>query len=341
MATIKDVASHAGVSIATVSRVLNGTGRCTPETEERVRRSVQELGYRTNLTARSLKTGRTGAVGIMLGEACLLESPEIVWTAVNVVQNLGFTVEMVLGADPMRSVSLLGEGRLDGLLLVDAQRDEVVLGDLLKIDRSFVLLGGNTDREDVNLVEIDHFGGAYTTTSELISMGHRRILFIEDNFAMIHTQEMKRGYLFALDENGIGYSEELLVHTAGNTSGNKEVLGYDAVKRKGKPVEYTAVLATHDRIAFGVLSAARELGIRVPEGLSVFGYGNVPQAAHSAPPLTTVMVPNTQLGELGAEILINNIKRQDRIVKRVTLQTQAVHRHTTARAKPSRAGRNR
>jgi LacI family transcriptional regulator len=333
MATIKDVASLAGVSIATVSRVLNGTGRYTPETERRVRRSTEELGYRTNLTARSLKTGRTGAIGIVIGDACLLESPEIVWSAVHMVQGLGFTVEMVLGADSKRSVLLMGEGKHDGLLLVHAPRDEVALGNLLSIGRSFVLLGGDTNREDVNLVEIDHFGGGYTVTSELISQGHRNILFIEDNPTMLYTQEMKRGYLFALDENGIGYSEELLVRSEGNTSGEKETLGYDLVRSRGDTDQFTAVLTTNDRIAIGVLSAARELGIEIPTRLSVFGYGNMPQSAHSVPKLTTVMVPNMQLAELGAEILVNNVRRRDSIVKRVKLQTQVVHRQSTARSR--------
>jgi len=330
MVTIRDVASRAGVSIATVSRVLNRTGNYTAETEKRVRGAVEELGYTTNLTARSLKTGRTGTIAILMMEYVLLETPEIIGSVCRVVQEQGFTLEMIIDGDLEHAVTLMGEGKHDGLLLIDPLRDEAALSKLVKTNQSFVLLGGETDREDVNLVEIDHFGAGYTVTSELIAQGHRDILFIEDNGDLLYTKEIKRGYLFALDENGIPYKEELLVRTSGWTGG-KESIGYDALQATTGTAGYTAVLTTNDRIAFGVLSAARMIDLSVPLQLSVIGYGDLPQSDHAIPPLSTVTVPYRQLGELGAEILVNNISRRDRIVKRVKLQTQMVHRNSLSK----------
>jgi LacI family transcriptional regulator len=247
-----------------------------------------------------------------------------------VLEQLGFSVEIILDAPLEACVSLLKEGKQDGLLLIDMQRDEASLRKLMRTEYSFVLLGGETDREDVNLVEVDCFGGGYTTTKHLIAAGHRDILFIEDNTELPYTQEIKRGYLFALDENGISYKEELLIRSSGSNL-EKEISGYDAVRKGEQGVQYSAVLTTSDRIAFGVLSAARDSGISVPAELSVTGFGNLPQSAYCIPALTSVKVPYAQQGELGAEILVNNIRRRDSIVKRVRLQTQMIERQTVAR----------
>jgi LacI family transcriptional regulator len=329
MATIRDVAKRAGVSIATVSRVLNGTGRCTPDTAYRVMRAVEDLGYTVNVTAKSLKMGRTNTIGIVLEEYSLLDTPEIVDAVLKVVRRQGFSVELILGTDMRQPASILGEGRYDGLLLIDTPRNEVLLKELLRSNQNFVLLDGDSDREDINLVEIDHFGGGYTATSELIGLGHRKILFLEDNASQLYTQELKRGYLFALDENGIAYSEELLIRNRG-MGGDREEFGYSTLLSVSDRLEFTAVLATHDRIAHGITAAAAKLVREIPGALSVVGYGCRPHSAYNPTPLTTVKVPYVQLGELGAEILVNNIRRMDSIVKRVKLQTQLIRRSSTA-----------
>jgi len=333
MATIRDVASRAGVSIATVSRVLNEKGFSTPDTKRRVHQAARELNYTVNRTARSLKTGKTTAIAVLLRGYHLLDTPEIVETVCRVVQQQGFTVELVVDGDLRTAVALSGAGRHDGLLLIDVPRDEAALSALVRRGQRLVLLGGDSEREDINLVEIDHFGAAYAATSELIALGHRDILLVEDNSDLSYTQELKRGYLFALDEQGIAYREELLIQCSGHST-EKETLGRDALYRAGNELgctSCTAVLATHDRIAFGVLSAAAELGRGIPQDLSVIGYGNIPLSAHGNPALTTVRVPFRQLAELGAEILVNSINREDSIVKRVTLQAQLVLRDTLGR----------
>jgi LacI family transcriptional regulator len=327
--TIKDVAAMAGVSIATVSRVLNQTGSITTETRKKVLQAVEELGYRINLTAKSLKTGKTSIIGVVLTGAYFLESPAIVHSALTVLQQQGFAVEIVLDASMDSCVELMKEGRLDGLLLVDMQRDEISMKRLIKTETPFVLLGGDTDREDVNLVAIDYFGGGYAATKHLISRGHRDILFAEDSPRLPFTQEIKRGYLFALDENGIPYSEALLMGGV-EDSLQKERIGYNAVSSLDLETAPSALLLTNDRIAQGALFAARESGTDVPTQLSVIGFGDHAQSDFSHPGLTSVKLPYSQQGELGAEILINNIRRGDSIVKRVTLQTQLVQRRTVA-----------
>ncbi len=330
MTTIKDVAVQAGVSIATVSRVLNDKGSVTTETEKRVRTAIRELGYAVNLTAKSLKTGLTGTIGVVVWEDCLLGSPGTIGSSIKTFQEDGFAVEVILNVDMKSCITLLKEGKYDGLLLVDPRREESSLRKLIQSGANIVFLGGDFEREDANRVQIDYFGGGYQATKELINYGHTQILFIEDNPELNSTQEIKRGYLFALDENGIQYKEELLIRNR-DSSTEKESLGYGAVKSLAEGRLFSAILTTDDRVAWGALCAAKEHSLRVPEDLSLIGFGDRAGSKYLSPPLSTVKLPNTQMAELGAEILINNIKRKDSIVKRVALQTQIVKRNTIAK----------
>jgi LacI family transcriptional regulator len=227
-------------------------------------------------------------------------------------------------------VTLLNEGKYDGLLLVDPPRDESSLGKLIQSGGNVVFLGGDLEREDVNIVQIDLFGGGYQATKELINHGHTQILFIEDNPELNITQEIKRGYLFALDENGIQYKEELLFQNR-DMSIEKESLGYRAVETLREGRFFSAILTTDDRVACGALYAAKEHSLQVPEDLSLIGFGDRAGSKYLTPSLSTVKLPNTQMAELGAEILINNIRRKDSIVKRVALQTQMVKRDTISK----------
>ncbi len=328
MITIRDVAEKAGVSIATVSRVLNKKGSYTDTTEENVYRAARELGYTANLTAKSLKTGRTGNIGIAIKSFHLLNLPQILEAAMTVFHGQMFTTEVLANIGLSECSARFREGRFDGLLLVEPERDNRSLKELIDMKKNFVLLGGETEREDVNLVEIDCFQGGYSATKQLLSLGHQEILFIEDNPNLYFTQEIKRGFLFALDENGLQYSEDLLISSSTTVLYDRELFGYRKLIEYLNSALFTAVLTTDDRIASGVLKAAREVGIAIPEELSIIGFGDMSHSAYLFPPLTTVKSPAAQMGELGAEILVNNIRRNDGVVKRVKLKTQLIMRKT-------------
>jgi DNA-binding LacI/PurR family transcriptional regulator len=354
MATVKDVAFEAGVSIATVSRVLNGKGRYSSETERLVREAAERLGYTANLPARSLKTGVARTIGIVAGESTLRHSPDLLLAAAIVLESGGFGIQLFPNAALGDCVTLAREGRVDGLLLVEADRDDRALARLIETGRHFVFLGGDIEREDVNLVEIDFFQGGYLATQHLLHLGHRDILVAGGRaaFPPLPAREIMRGYLFALDESGIQYREELTgrigsaEHETGQDPGPvpqsspsarelPEREGYEAVARAMESgdsyAHFSAVLATGDRIAYGALRAFEDMGLRVPEDRSVVGLGDADPSAYLHRPLTTVDVPITQMGELGAEILVNNILRKDAIVKRVKLKVHLIQRATTAK----------
>ena len=131
--------------------------------------------------------------------------------------------------------------------------------------------------------------------------------------------------------NGIQYLEDLIVPGSENRGETGELFGYSSVKSLLEKEEFSAILTTDDKLAFGALRALKEKNYRVPEDISIIGFGNLSMSGYFSPPLTSVEIPISQMGELGAEILVNNIKRKDRIVKRVKLKINIVHRESLSK----------
>jgi len=330
MTTIKDVAIKAGVSIATVSRILNNKGKYKKETAERVYRAANQLGYEVNPAAKSLKTGLTGTVGIVLNSFYFLNFTSLIHSSVKALSKFGFWSEIMLDTTLVQAASLLHRGKFDGLILVDAKEDGG-LKKLLETGKQFVVLGGDIERDDINLIEIDYFQGGYAATKELISLGHASILFISDNSSLSFVKEIKRGFLLALDEQGIQFREELIIERNNVLENNRDTFGYESVNSALQGPGFSAVLATGDEIAFGAIRGLAQKGIGVPFHKSVVGFGDSSFSKYYTPPVTSVMVPLSQMAELGAEILAHNIERKDGVVTRVKLQTQLIRRETTAR----------
>lgn len=331
MVTIREVAAACGCSTATVSRVINRKGKYTAETEKKVQRIIQSLGYRANVTARRLKQGSTMCVGIVTSEYRLLNTPEFIRASVHYLSGCGFNVELILGQPFESYVALLDEGKFDGLLVTDVVRDENTVKLLVDSGRNFVLLGGETDREDIHRVEIDYFAGGYAATKLLIKNGHTEILFLSDGQPGSVTGEIKRGYLFALDEHGIGYREGLIVETSRPVFMEQSRFGYDAAKSALLSERFSALFATSDRIAYGAAYALLENGVQIPSSCSVVGFGNTDGSAYFTRPLTSVAVPVVQMAELGSEVLVAQITRKDNIVKSVRLKPRLVERKSVAK----------
>lgn len=334
MVTIKDIARSSRLSIATVSRILNKKGNYSKETEKKVLRIAKDFGYIANLTARSLKTGLTRTIGIVLNDFYLQQYPSLISSVFDVLRTHDFSLEIILNSNLSECSRLLSEGRFDGLLITDINVEPGELRELTERAGDLVFLGGDIEREDVNLVEIDYFQGGYLATKHLINLGHTDILFIEDDTNLFFTQEIKRGYLFSLDENGIQYKEPLIIRGDTSSPTAREITGFNAVKRNFRETSFSAVLATDDKIAYGALKAVSEEGLKVPGNLSVIGFGNMSPSEYIVPRLSSVEIPISQMGELGAEILLNNITRKDSIIKRVKLKIQMIDRESLS-SKPA------
>jgi LacI family transcriptional regulator/LacI family repressor for deo operon, udp, cdd, tsx, nupC, and nupG len=303
-ATMRDVARRAGVSVATVSRVLNDIPVVRDEMRDRVREAIAELGYRPSSTARSLSLGRSQAIGVV---APFFTTPSVVERLRGVSQRAGqhgyglmlFDVET-----PEQRAGAFRDfarpGRLDGLLVISLPlRDEEVAG--LERDGLPVVMV-DIGHPRVPHVVIDDARGGELATEHLLARGHRRIGFIGDRpenpFGFTSSEQRRRGFRRALRAAGVTAVAEL---EARGRHGREEAsdLARGLLDRDDRP---TAVFAASDTQAVGVLEAARALGLRVPEDVAVIGFDDIELAAPLG--LSTVRQPLRQSGASGADILL-------------------------------------
>ncbi|RKY00450.1 MAG: hypothetical protein DRP54_05455 [Spirochaetes bacterium] len=335
MPTIKDVAKRAGVSIATVSRVLNNKGNPTEKVKKRVLEAAKAVGYTTNIMARSLKSGSTSTICIFTPSYYLVNMPELIQSTCKMAQRSNYYTELILDADPNSITSLLKMGKYDGAIIVDPKNTSF-LREIAKININFVIIGNDIDREDINTVDIDYFQGGYISTEKLISLGHKNILLLLDHPHNTITKEFRRGYLLSLDENGIQYSEDLIITPADKDLLNLEEFGYESIMNTIKTLSFTAVLSSSKRIAVGALNALNKIGLKIPNDVSFISLGNSNMLRCTFPEVSIIVAPFEQMGELGTEVLLNNITRQDSIIKKIKLQVQFIDRGSTARISKKR-----
>src|SRR4051812_47308420 len=329
--TIREVAGLAGVSVATVSRVMNGRDDVSPETREMVLRVVREHGYTTSRAARGLSAGRTGLIGATVP----LVHPAYFSFILSGAAEAAYERDMRLLLCPTqhehdREVSLLERmmhGTTDGGLLILPQESADELETLYLQGYRFIVVDPMLPlNERIPSVSAAHSAGADIAVKPLLEVGHRRIAAITGPRGWIATEERLRGYHAALAAAGILAEPELVAES------NFEIEhGLRAARRLLDLHEApTAIFAFNDNIAIGALQAARERGIRVPEQLSVVGFDDVEAAEIVTPPLTTIRQPLAEMGRMAVSLLERLIEGQRIEALHVELRTQLVVRQTTA-----------
>jgi LacI family transcriptional regulator len=296
--TIKDVAKMANVSVASVSRALNGHTGVTAETQKRIREVAKRLRYFPHSAARSLITRRTQTIGALLpdlhGEffSELIRGIDLAARA----RGLHLLVSSSHGNAEEAAAALRAmQGRVDGLLVMTPHADEDFLDDNLPLLLPMVLMNTHVKGERHTVLDIDDHGGAQAMVRHLIAGGRRRIVFIAGPEANHDVRERERGYQEALAES----PHDL---TAVTLPGDfTEESGYHAAKLAlAMSPRPDAIFAANDMMAIGCLSALSEAGIKVPQDIAVTGFDDIPMARYIAPPLTTVRV---RIAELGAAAL--------------------------------------
>lgn len=352
--TIGDVARHAKVSTATVSRVLNGNYPVADATRERVLHAVAELHYTTNAHARALASAATRTVGIILND---FVDPFFSHILRGVEQQVSVTGHLaIVGAahgDGERELTLIDrmrEQRADAVIVVGgtvsnekfrrrlAERAHI----LTSVGSQLVLCGrpplGNG--APTKNVSYDNEGGAFAITEHLISQGHERILYLGGPADLSTTTDRLAGYRRALQSRGL-HADDDLVHVG--AFGRR--FGYDrtrelidsgilrnAESRRSEAHAPTAVFAANDLVAAGALEALTAAGISVPYDVSLVGYDDIPQSFELSPKLTTVHVPLEEMGRESVRIALNEADPFDRNPgDSVTLGTHVVTRDSTDR----------
>jgi LacI family transcriptional regulator len=309
MSTMKEVAARAGVSIATVSRVINQNGYVAPAVQDKVRRTMGALNYQPSALARGLRRQETQSIGVLVPK---LSQPFF--------SLLGYAIEQALFTQGYRAflcsaeedpgkesayLEMLLRQRVDGVILVPTGQSLTNVERLLRTKLPVVLVDRDLPALQVDRVLSDNLGGGYQIARHLLDLGHERIAVIG---AEPHSESMTRrltGVRQALGEAGIKPTEESLA----TIKGEQFQLGSSTAQRLArKSRRPTAVLALTDMLAVGALHGAVKAGLRLPADLSVTGFDDIPLASYVLPELTTIAQPITQMGEQAVHRLLRLIQ---------------------------------
>lgn len=343
MATIKDVAREASVSVATVSRVFNGAAVVRAETAQRIREVATALRYAPHGGARSLITKRTSTIGVLLPDLFGEFFSELIHGIDATARREGYHILVSRsweGRTEIEEAMRAMRGRVDGVLVMSPDIDA---DSLLNIPASLpvVLLCSPVSGFPADSVVIENFRGAREMVRHLTSLGHRRIAIVKGAAGNYDAAERLRGYRSALKESGIVAVPEL--EREGDFT---EASGYaatlDLLAIDPRP---TAIFAANDSMAIGALSALRESGVSVPGEIAVGGFDDIPLARYMDPPLSSVRVAIADLGARAVETLLNVIASETvHAPRRERVSTELVIRQSTGapyaeRPPPSRRTR--
>ena len=333
--TIRQVAEEAGVSIQTVSRVVNNRYDVAAETRQRVQQAIERLGYQPNAIARGLVSRRSRTLGVVTYDLTDFFYTSVVAGAEEEAHNTGYV--LMLG-NSRRSVQeepvylhLLNERHVDGILFA---RESHTVGETHVITLAnsgipVVMTGFKNPL--LNTVDIDNIAGGRGATECLIANDHRRIACITGPLSTLVAQERLQGCREALAAVGI-CDHDLLV-AEGDFSHRS---GYQAMQQILSRVDqqhlpFTAVFAHNDRMAIGAISALRQAGFKIPEDVSIAGYDDIPEAEFADPPLTTIRQPMISVGSEAIRLLVRHIDDPDLGPEQILLGTELVWRQSVRR----------
>ncbi len=327
--TIFDVANEAGVSYSTVSRVLNNKEHVSPEKRERVLRAMAELGYVANIQARTLAGGHSHIVGLLVHGLDTSYIGEIMKGIDNELYTVNY--DLMLYTTHRRKtkesayVVKLTRNLVDGLLLVLPRNADAYLETLRQRHFPHVLVDHlGSPMIDAPAVGATNWQGAYEATTYLLDLGHRRIGFITGSMELGCAVERLEAYKAALEKHGIAIDPELI-----REGDFLQPRGYTCARELlalAQPP--TAIFASNDISAFGVMEAVRDHGLQIPRDISIIGFDDIPQASSVNPPLTTVRQPLEQMGSSAARMLLHYIAEPDRPVERLELPTELIVRQS-------------
>ena len=354
-ATISDVAKEAGVSVATVSRVANGSSpHIAPATRQMVVETIERLHYTPNRLIRSLQSGQTNVIAYAALYQGLFRRDEFEMATLAELCRAArsTTYDVLIPAGSLREggnagVSALLDGRCDGVILVCPQGSRV-LEAVATCGFPMVVLWSREVPEGVGCVRSDTTGGARKVMSHLLELGHRRIAHLSG--PVMDWDEascIRDAYVRVINDAGIRPDPELVLPRGGSESWDPDEASVRAALESwmAMPNPPTAVFAACDRLAIRLLEVASRLGLRVPDDLSVAGYDGSPAALHCSPPLTTVSIPVGQVADAAVEMLREIIEERGQAAPRTaaasadserrmrTLPAELIVRGSTSRAR--------
>jgi len=339
MPTIRDVANACGVSVTTVSGVLNNTPNAAgPETRARVLEMIERLNYSPNAVARGLSHRRMDMLGVVVDP--------VGWASLMADQHLGPIVDGVISqsshlrqrtvlyteswSDWENCLQTLSDGLCDGLLLVVPIVPDAFFDGLRRRRVPFVIIGDHRPEPELSICDVDNVGAGRQVTNYLLELGHKRIVMLRGNGEHQSTGLRALGYREALEAAGVTYDPALDIEGIYSfDSGYERTRTLLDVPWKSKP---TAIFAADDRTAMGALEALKERGVQVPEEMSVVGINDSIEGATGVPPLTSLRQPGRDIGKEAVNILRAQVTGAEGPGRKVVLPGTLVVRGTTSPA---------
>lgn len=322
---IKQIAKAAGVSVATVSRVLNHPENVAPKTREKIQKIIEEAEYKPNWFAQGLNFNRTKTIGLIIPHILNSMYMEIAKGVEDVALQKGYTTFMcnVENNHKIESeyIEQLLTRRVDGIISMFSSLEEKNLKDIEQNGVPMVLIGENKNVKGFNTVKVDCRVGASDMVKQLIENGHKSIGILYGNDPEQESLDMLSGYRETMELNGFAIKEEYVRLVENTIEG-----GYLGVKKIISSYELpNALFATSDEIAYGAMDAIKDMGYKVPEDIAVAGFGNSRMSNLVEPKLTTVELPFHKMGIYGARLLFDLIEDEEKSYqtpKGITLQTK-------------------
>lgn len=331
MTTIYEVSERAGVSVATVSRVMNNSGKVSPKTRQAVIDAMQELDYRPNAIARSLAANRSGCVGILVSE---LHGPIFGTMLTSIESELRGQGKVAIFAAghsdrdrELEGIRSLADMNCDALILhVEALSD----ADLLDLHRErptpIVVINRDVKGMEEACITLDNHAGGFAATEAMLTLGHRDIAYISGPLSFMDAQDRLAGHRRALREAGVEADPALIVEGDYHEQGG--VSAMERLMDSGRP--FSAVICGNDEMAAGAMFVARSRGLSLPEDLSVMGYDNVRWARYLYPKLSTVNYPVANMATMAARWVLKHVYEQADLEIRNRFKPTLVFRDSTA-----------
>ena len=326
-ATMQDVAAEAGVSVSTVSKVLNGRYGVASATSALVNEVIERLGYEASLVAQSLRNSRTNVIGVLVSDFEPF-SVEVLKGAADAIRGTGYELIAYSAGGQVdehvgwerRYLSRVMGTLVDGAVLVTPTVTDV------QYDGPVVAVDPHTGRSSLPTLSADNLQGARAGVEHLLQLGHVRVGMVTGRPDLVSAQLREQGYRQALQSAGICVDEALLRLGAFETSTSRDA----ARELLSLPEPPTAIFACNDLSALATLEVAAELGVDVPGRLSVLGFDNIPESAMASPALTTVQQPIRKMGHDAMVMLLALLDGEGPADTHVTLDTTLVLRRSTA-----------
>ncbi|MDV7104727.1 substrate-binding domain-containing protein [Vibrio sp. TH_r3] len=337
MATIKDVAKEAGVSVATVSRVINKSPKASVTSVEAVKLAMRKLGYRPNANARALVNQTTNTVGVLVSDV----SDPFFGTAVKAIDNIaqqhGKHILICNGYHDLKrereSIELLINSRCESLIIHSKSlTDKELIGFADEVP-GMVIINRHIPELGHRCISLDNRKGSYLATEFLIRHGHTQIACIASSHAIEDVEERIEGYLTAMKDNGLNPSQSYIEYGEPNSEGGE----YAATNLLAKSIPFSAVVAYNDYMAAGAISIFEENGLQVPEQMSIVGFDDGLIARYIHPTLTTIRYPIQLMAEKAARLSLSLAKKEQIEVEANRFSPTIVRRESVAKPKDDRA----